>query len=152
MTSLSKKNMLLQTIGETAINTPPPLAVEIVSNGTEGEAPATFEFEANITGGTEPYTINWNFEDGSEQRNDETVIHTFGEADTYNLTLTATDSDDQTASDSAEIEVEVGAEIDVENEDIQEQEAVEEQVLEASEEDQTDSTQNNARAANNTRE
>ena len=41
----------------------------------------------------------------------------------------------------------MGAEIDVENEDIQEQEAVEEQVLEASEEDQTDSTQNNARAA-----
>jgi hypothetical protein len=142
----------LAAIGETAINTPPPLAVGIVSNGTEGEAPATFKFEANITGGTEPYTINWNFEDGSEQRNDETVVHTFGEADTYNVTLTATDSDDQTASDSAEIEVEVGAEIDEENEDIQEQEAVEEQGLEASGEDQTDSTQNNARAANNTRE
>jgi len=142
----------LAAIGETVINTPPPLAVEIVSNGTQGEAPATFEFEANITGGTEPYTINWNFDDGSEQRNDETVVHTFGEADTYNVTLTATDSDDQTSSDSAEIEVEVDAEIDEENEDIQEQEAVGEQRLEPSEEDQTDSTQNNARAANSTRE
>jgi PKD repeat protein len=142
----------LAAIGETVINTPPPLAVEIVSNGTQGEAPATFEFEANITGGTEPYTIDWNFDDGSEQRNDETVVHTFGEADTYNVTLTATDSDDQTSSDSAEIEVEVGAEIDEDNEDIQEQEAVGEQRLEPSEEDQTDSTQNNARAANRTRE
>jgi hypothetical protein len=32
------------------------LAVEIISNGTEGVAPATFEFEVDIRGGTEPYT------------------------------------------------------------------------------------------------
>jgi hypothetical protein len=33
------------------------LAVEIISNGTEGGvAPTTFEFEVNITGGTKPYT------------------------------------------------------------------------------------------------
>jgi hypothetical protein len=35
------------------------LTVEIISNGTEGVVPATFEFEADITGGTEPYTISW---------------------------------------------------------------------------------------------
>jgi hypothetical protein len=143
----------LAAITETEVITRPPLAAGIISNGTEGVAPATFEFEANITGGTEPYTINWNFDDGSEESNDETVVHTFAEDDTYNVTLTATDSDDQTASDSVEIEVEEGAEIDDENEDIQEQEAVEEQALEAPVADQRDSTQNNARAAaNNTRE
>src|SRR5215207_9965670 len=32
------------------------LTVGIISNGTEGVAPATFEFQANLTGGTEPYT------------------------------------------------------------------------------------------------
>src|SRR5688572_9133759 len=34
-----------------------PLTVEITSSDTEGEvAPATFEFDADVTGGTEPYT------------------------------------------------------------------------------------------------
>jgi hypothetical protein len=39
------------------------LTVGIIPNGTEGVAPATFEFEANITGGTQPYTYLWNFGD-----------------------------------------------------------------------------------------
>src|SRR5829696_2856738 len=41
-----------------------PLTVEITSSDTEGVAPATFDFEANVTGGTEPYTIRWDFGDG----------------------------------------------------------------------------------------
>src|SRR5829696_9196158 len=42
-----------------------PLTVEITSSDTEGQvAPATFDFEANVTGGTEPYTIRWDFDDG----------------------------------------------------------------------------------------
>jgi plastocyanin len=84
-----------------------PLTGEITSNGTEGVAPATFEFEASIEGGTEPYTINWDFDDGSEESDDEeTVVHTFDEAGTYNVNLTITDSLDQIASDSIEITVE----------------------------------------------
>jgi PKD repeat protein len=84
------------------------LAVEIISNGIEGIAPATFEFEANITGGTEPYTINWDFDDDDSEESDdeETVLHTFEEAGTYNVTLTAMDSEDQTASDSIKIQAE----------------------------------------------
>src|SRR5215213_857088 len=35
------------------------LTAEINSNDTEGVAPATFEFEADIAGSTEPYTISW---------------------------------------------------------------------------------------------
>jgi plastocyanin len=84
-----------------------PLTVEIISNDTEGIAPATFEFEANIEGGTEPYTINWDFDDGSEESADEeTIDHTFDEAGTYNVNLTITDAGNQTASDSIEITVE----------------------------------------------
>src|SRR5215212_7160276 len=56
-----------------------PLAVEITSSDTEGVAPATFDFEANVTGGTVPYTYSWDFGDGSvvERGDDETVDHTF---------------------------------------------------------------------------
>ena len=80
--------------------------VEIVSNGVEGEAPATFIFEADIVGGTEPYTISWDFGDGSEGSDEQSVEHTFDEAGTYNVALTVTDSDDETAFDSLEITVE----------------------------------------------
>ncbi|MDQ3975575.1 MAG: PKD domain-containing protein [Thermoproteota archaeon] len=125
------------------------LTAEIIPNGTEGVAPATFEFQANLTGGTEPYTSIWNFGDGSEESNEQTVSHTFEEAGTYNVTLAATDTDNQTASDSVEIQVEEGIEIDEEEEAVQEQ-AVEEQVEEEPEVDQIDDTENNARAANNT--
>jgi PKD repeat protein len=117
---LVEEKYALAAFSETVINTPPPLAVDIVSNGTEGEAPATFEFEANVTGGTEPYTYSWDFGDDTEGSDEQTAVHTFEEADIYNVTLTATDRDDQTASDSSAIEVEEGAEIDEENEDIQE--------------------------------
>ncbi|MDQ3873710.1 MAG: hypothetical protein M3258_08895, partial [Thermoproteota archaeon] len=45
----------------------PPLSVQIASNATEGVAPATFEFKADLTGGKEPYTFNWNFDDHSKE-------------------------------------------------------------------------------------
>ena len=82
------------------------LTAGIISNSTEGVAPATFEFQANLTGGTEPYTYLWDFGDGSEGSDEQTVLHTFEEAGIYNVTLTATDTDNQDASDSIEISVE----------------------------------------------
>src|SRR5215208_5287222 len=85
------------------------LTAEINSNDTEGVAPTTFEFEADIAGGTEPYTVSWDLDDdGIVESNEETVMATFNEAGTYNVTLTITDSEDQTASDSIEITVEEG--------------------------------------------
>jgi PKD repeat protein len=120
--------------------------VEIISNSIEGVAPATFEFQANVTGGTEPYTYSWNFGDDSEEESDEeSVVHTFDGAGMYNVTLTATDTDDQTASDSIEIQVEEGAEIDKEDK------AIQEQAVEESEADQSNRrNENNAKAANST--
>ncbi len=82
------------------------LTAEIISNATQGIAPATFEFQANITGGREPYTINWDFGDGSEGSDEQTVEHTFEEAGTYNVSLAAIDTDNQNVSDSIEISVE----------------------------------------------
>ena len=92
-----------------------PLRVEITSSETEGGrvvAPATFEFEADVAGVTEPYTYSWDFDDdggsSSEERSDddETISHTFEEAGRYNVRLTVTDSDGQRASDSVQITVE----------------------------------------------
>ena len=88
-----------------------PLTVEITSSDTEeGEAiaPATFEFEADIAGGIEPYTISWSFGDGgSEESDDDDVAdHTFDEAGSYDVGVTVTDSGGQSASDSTEITVE----------------------------------------------
>jgi plastocyanin len=77
-----------------------PLTVDIISNDTEGVAPAAFEFEADVTGGTEPYTYSWESDD------EATVEHTFDEAGTYNVTLTVTDAGNQTASDSIEMTIE----------------------------------------------
>jgi PKD repeat protein/type II secretory pathway pseudopilin PulG len=94
---------------EQPITTEQPLTVEITSSDTEGGgiAPATFEFEADVTGGTEPYTYSWDFDgEGSEESNEQTVSHTFEEAGTYNVGLTVTDSGSQTASDSIVINVE----------------------------------------------
>src|SRR5829696_5407350 len=100
---------------EITVNEPPPppppttitepLTVGIISNGTEGVVPATFEFQANLTGGTEPYTYIWDFGDGSEESDEQTVLHTFEEAGTYNVVVTGTDENGQEASDNLEITV-----------------------------------------------
>jgi PKD repeat protein len=86
---------------------PPLTSVEIISSGAEGVAPATFEFEADVAGGTEPYTISWDFDgEGSGESNEQTISHTFEEAGRYNVRLTVTDSIGQRASDSVQITVE----------------------------------------------
>jgi PKD repeat protein len=100
-----------------------PLTVDITSSDTEGGgiAPATFDFRADVVGGTGPYTYSWDFdEDGSSEEgsDEQTVSHTFEEAGTYNVHLTVTDSSGQSASDSVGITVEGPA---VEEEVIEEQ-------------------------------
>src|SRR5215217_952945 len=82
-----------------------PLTVDITSSDTEGGeiAPATFEFEADVAGGTEPYTYSWDFDgEGSGESNEQTVSHTFEEDGSYDVGLTVTDSIGQSASDSME--------------------------------------------------
>jgi Tfp pilus assembly protein PilV len=83
--------------------------VEIDSSDREGVAPATFEFEADISGGTAPYTISWDLDDdGIAESNEQNLEVTFSEAGTYDGVLTVADSRGQTASDTVEITVEEG--------------------------------------------
>jgi PKD repeat protein len=110
-----------------------PLTVQITSSDTEGEAiaPATFEFEADVVGGTEPYTYNWDFDgegSGSGEGNEQAVEHTFEEAGSYDVSLTVTDSGGQSATDSMEISVE--EEVEEEEEEPPAEEEVEEVVEE----------------------
>jgi PKD repeat protein len=80
----------------------------LTANDTQGVAPATFEFDTNIRGGIEPYTIYWDFGDGSQESDKETVVHTFDEAGTYTVTMTVIGSAGQVGSASVGITVEEG--------------------------------------------
>jgi hypothetical protein len=72
------------------VEPPESPTVEIISNGTQGVAPATFRFEMNVNPSSNPLTWYWDFGDGEyiEQRGEErTVEHTFEQAGTYNVVL-----------------------------------------------------------------
>src|SRR5215213_5527530 len=99
--------------GEEGTTDTESLTAEIISNYTAEEdhvAPATFSFNATIAGGTEPYTVNWNFGDDSEESDEQSVVHTFNEAGNYTVTLTITDSEGETATDTLELTVEESSE------------------------------------------
>jgi len=146
-----KEEYALATVQDEEAIPQQPLTPGIISNGTEDVAPATFAFESNVTGGREPYTLNWNFGVGSEESNEQTVLHTFEKAGSYNITLTITDTDNHTASGSIEIRVEESTEVNEEDVAVQEQAVQGEQVIEEPKADQIDGTENNTRAANDTR-
>jgi PKD repeat protein len=83
---------------------PTPLIASMNIDSTNGDtAPATFLFETEPEGGTEPYTFSWNFGDGSPQSNEQNTDHTFANPGTYVVSLTVTDSTGQTVSDREEV-------------------------------------------------
>ena len=112
------------------------LTVEIDSNSTEGAVPATFEFEADITGGTEPYTIVWDLDDDEiAESNEETLVPTFIEPGTHTIDVVVADDGGQVASDSLEVTVEQGEESPMEEQPRMVQE--EEQLIEEMPEEET---------------
>jgi PKD repeat protein len=89
---------------------PEPLPVNLIWDTTDGStAPATFEFTADVGGGTEPYTYSWDFGDGQQQTTGEqavsTVNHTFENPGSYTVTVTVTDGTGRTGFDSTSVHV-----------------------------------------------
>ena len=118
------------------------LAVEIDSSDTDGATPATIEFEADITGGTEPYNIMWDVDDDQiAESTEETLVATFNEAGTYNIDLIVADIGGQIASDSVEVTIEEGeAPLGEQPSTVQEEEQLTEEMPEEEEETTCDSS------------
>ena len=90
VTVTDSKNQTRSDSIQITVEPPESPTVEIISNGTQGVAPATFRFEMNVNPSSNPLTWYWDFGDGEyiEQRGEErTVEHTFEQAGTYNIVL-----------------------------------------------------------------
>jgi PKD repeat protein len=80
------------------VNTAPSAAAS--SDRSTVDVPASISFTASVTGGTGPFVYAWAFGDGVVS-NLQNPSHTYAIADTYNATLTVTDSSGTTASAAA---------------------------------------------------
>jgi PKD repeat protein len=58
------------------------------------------QFYGSATGGSTPYTWDWDFGDDTPHSNQQNPTHQYTEADTYTVTLTVTDSAAQSDSDT----------------------------------------------------
>ena len=68
-------------------------SVAIVESSSTGYTPLIVSFTANVTGGTAPYTYDWDFGDGSAHSTLANPTHTYTEAgETFTVTLTVTDA------------------------------------------------------------
>ncbi len=79
--------------GSVAVSVTAPLAVTVQGlPATSGPAPLTVNVSSTVTGGTPPYTYDWNFADGSPNSQSPADQHTWATAGTYAVTLTVGDS------------------------------------------------------------
>lgn len=79
------------TLNRVTTVTPTPLTLKLVATPQSGLAPLAVTFNSLISGGSGPYIVNYNFGDGTSYQG-QTLIHTFNQAGTFNVTVTATDS------------------------------------------------------------
>jgi hypothetical protein len=82
-----------------------PFRVKIIASATQAYTPAYIEVEANVTGGTPPYSYDWDLFGASESHERRFIVGLHG-ARTYTFNLYATDSEGRGASDSVLITVE----------------------------------------------
>jgi hypothetical protein len=89
LTVIDSKNQTASDNVQVTVIPPESPTVEIISNGTEGVAAATFRFETNVNAGSLPRAWIWNFGDGQyiDAGPNPTVEHTFKRAGTYNVVV-----------------------------------------------------------------
>jgi len=86
-----------QVIDRTAIADLGGLAATASADPASGGIPLSVSFSASVMGGTEPYTYDWDFKDGSDHGTTASPSHTFNAVGTYDVTLAVTDSNGGTA-------------------------------------------------------
>ncbi len=77
------------TLNVTAV--PDPLSAAVLASPSSGNAPLTVNFAGSATGGTPPYSYNWNFGDGGSSTL-QNPTNTYSASGNYNVQLTVTDS------------------------------------------------------------
>ncbi len=82
-----------------------PLTIRIVDTPSSGGAPLSVWATASIEGGTGlSEVVNWNFGDGGTASG-QVVTHSFSTLGTFNVTVSATDSNGSTGSNSTRVRV-----------------------------------------------
>jgi hypothetical protein len=67
-----------------------PLATKLSATPLSGMSPLSVTFNALVSGGVQPYIVNYNFGDGTSAQGQQ-LIHQFTQAGRYNVTVSATD-------------------------------------------------------------
>jgi PKD repeat protein len=94
--SILETGQLIQyaTIGinfQTSVpHTSVPLVTKLSATPTSGMSPLSVTFNALVSGGVQPYIVNYNFRDGTSAQGQQ-LIHQFTQAGRYNVTVSATD-------------------------------------------------------------
>ena len=79
--------------GTVTVKVTAPLAVAVQGlPKTTGPAPLTVNLSSAVTGGTPPYSYNWDFADGTAAGVAPAAQHTWSTAGLYDVTLTVSDS------------------------------------------------------------
>jgi PKD repeat protein len=92
--------------GSVTVLTPPTqFAASASAIPTSGLAPLTVQFSGSASGGTPPYSYNWNFGDGVTSQT-QNPAHYYANQGTYTVTLTVTDQVKNNAQATVTITVE----------------------------------------------
>ena len=103
LTNIDQVINIINNVTETT--TEQPLTAEIITNATTVFGSAFIKFDADVTGGTEPYTYSWSMPDCGVINLDRSFIRYFQVLGTHTFILNLTDSKNQTASDTVQIDV-----------------------------------------------
>lgn len=77
-----------------SVLSPPSLSIYGIDSPVSGSAPLSVTFEAQASGGKAPYTVLWEFGDGTSQSGSvgSPLTHSYAQGGNYDPTLTVTDA------------------------------------------------------------